>query len=336
VIAHNQPTLGYREIEAAKRVIKNGWLAQGQEVRSFEDELCDFFGLPKEHVVLVSSGSAALFLALWVLNLKDSNVGIPVYSCSSLRNATEMLGAKPIYFDCCDESPNLDMDTVQTSDMDALIATSMFGLPIDIKNNGFKVIEDISQAFGAEENGIPIGLRGILGVCSFYATKLITSGGQGGAIISKDKNLIDAIRDYREFDNRRDNNIRFNFQMSDLNAAVGRVQLKQFEKFKNRRADIFNMYKDYGFNMMDSKSEKYVPIRYRAILNTNQPNKIINELNKAGISAIVPIEKDELLSDPILFKNASLLTSKTVSLPIYPNLEHSIVKKIGNCVSENI
>ena len=60
MITHNQPTLGYREIEAAKRVIKNDWVAQGIEVRSFEDELCIFFGLLKEHVV-VSSGSAALF-----------------------------------------------------------------------------------------------------------------------------------------------------------------------------------------------------------------------------------------------------------------------------------
>jgi perosamine synthetase len=334
MIPHNKPTLGNREILAVQRVIESSWVAQGREVASFEEELCDFFGLPDEHVVVVSSGTAALFLALWTLDSKGARIGMPVYTCSALRNAVEMVGAKPVYFDCAKWSPNLDMTTAQLSEIDVLIAPSMFGLPVAVNNNkGYKIIEDIAQAFGAKEHGKLIGLRGELGICSFYATKLITTGGQGGAIISKDKSLIDRIRNYREFDNRRDNQIRFNFQMTDIQAAVGREQLQQISEFNESRDYIFKAYKDAGLSMLDSESDTYSPVRYRAVLKTDCPIQIIKELNKIGVKAIVPIERDELLSSSVNYKNANLLANKTVSLPIYPSLDYSVVNKISNCIS---
>jgi|APSaa5957512535_1039671.scaffolds.fasta_scaffold23181_1 perosamine synthetase len=336
MVPHNKPTLGYREISAVKRVINSGWVAQGIEVNSLEDEIAAFLGLESSsNVVVVSSGTAALFLALWALESKGRRVGVPVYSCSALKNAIEMSGAVPVYLDCAKRSPNIDLNAIQSSNIDILIAPSMFGIPIDIKSNSqYKVIEDLAQAFGAEKNGRPIGSRGELGITSFYATKLLTTGGQGGAIFSHNKNLIDKIRDYREFDNRRDKKNRFNFQMTDIQASIGREQLKQFNIFRERRESIFMNYKAAGLDLLESKNISHSIVRYRAVINTKQPDRIINQLEMNGIRAIVPIEKDELLDNPNNYINAKQLSEQTVSLPIYPNLEQSVVNKICRIVSK--
>ena len=97
MILHNKPFFGDEEKEAANRIISSGYISQGTEVSNFEDDLCNYFGLPKGHAVAVSSGSSALYLALWSLNGKHKRVGVPVFSCASLRNATGLLEAKSIF-----------------------------------------------------------------------------------------------------------------------------------------------------------------------------------------------------------------------------------------------
>jgi perosamine synthetase len=333
MIPHNKPTLGRREIEAAERVINSGWVAQGKEVASFEDEISKFLGLDHGHVVVVSSGTAALFMSLWALESKGCRVGVPVYSCTALKNSVEMAGASPVYLDCASRSPNIDIGAVQLPDIDVLIAPSIFGIPIGIGNtHGCKVVEDIAQAFGAEENGKLIGIRGEIGICSFYATKLITSGGQGGAVFSRDKKLIDGIRDYREFDNRRDQKNRFNFQMTDIQAAIGREQLQQFSEFKEARDFIFSLYNSAGLDLLSADDSVYKPVRYRAVLRTPNPTKVIRELKKNKIKSIVPIDKSELLGGSADFNNAKALSESTVSLPIYPGLDLSVINRVVSCI----
>ena len=96
LIPHNKPTLGLEEEEAALRVIRSGWVAKGKEVESFQNEFCEFMGLPKGHAAAVSSGTAALFLALVMLGGSEKNVGSPGYVCSALRNAVDMSEGKNV------------------------------------------------------------------------------------------------------------------------------------------------------------------------------------------------------------------------------------------------
>jgi len=333
MIPHNKPTLGPRELNAVKRVIESEWLAQASEVAAFENELCEFFGIEKGHAIVVSSGSAALFLALWALGCKGERVGVPVYSCCALRNAVEMVGAKSVYLDCSEGSPNADISTANSAAIDTLIAPSMFGIPIEVdKTRNYKLIEDLAQSFGATDRDNPIGLRGNLGICSFYASKLITSGGQGGAIISKDKSLIDLIRDYREFDNRRDDKIRFNFQMTDIQAAIGREQLEQFSEFSMKRDVIFDVYKNAGLDLIDIDCSNCKPVRYRAVLQTDKPLLLIQKLKEIGVNSIVPIEAEELLDNSDKYPNANWFANNTISLPIYPDLNNKIAHKIADCL----
>lgn len=227
---HNIPTLGLEEQIAAARVLGSGWVAQGPEVEAFENELCEFFNLPSGHAIAVSSGSSALYLALWVLEGNNKRIGLPVYACSALRNAVGLVNGQAVYIDCAIDSPNVDISAACSSDIDILIAPSMFGIPVDLPaTRNYKVIEDIAQSLGAMSSGQRIGLRGDVGICSFYATKMMTSGGQGGAVVSHDKTLIDKLKDYREFDCRDDAILRFNSHIFNPNRAdkFNEVYLKE-------------------------------------------------------------------------------------------------------------
>ena len=329
MIEHNKPTLGKQEQQAVSKVLESGYIVQGIEVERFENEFCDFLGLPERHAVALSSGTSALFMALWSLNAKNKSIAMPVYVCSALRNAVAMAQAKEVLIDNAVNGPNICLNQLQKSNADIAIVPHMFGLPNEIQNiKDIDVIEDCAQSLGASIDNKKTGLIGKVGIFSFYATKLMTSGGQGGMFVSRDKNLVDRVRDYRDFDCRRDKKHRFNFQMTDVQASIGRVQLRKLPNFLERRQEIFTMYKESGLDLIESKNN--TPVYYRAVLRVNNPVKIKGKLLSQGIKTIIPIEDWELLDNGSEYKNACNLTQTTLSLPIYPLLTNREVANIVN------
>ena len=336
MISHNKPTLGSEEESAALRVIRSGLLVQGPEVEAFENEFCKFIGLPNGHAVAVSSGTAALFLALWTLNAKGKKVIFPGYVCSALRHAIGMIGGFESIVDVSEGSPNIDPMSLEQNNAEITIVPHMYGIPIDL--TGFEntdVIEDCAQALGAKINQVSVGLHGKAAIFSFYVSKLMTTGGQGGMFVSKEKELSDLVRDYREFDLRRDKKKRFNFQMTDLQAAIGREQLKKLPSFLRRREEIFQKYKKSGLDLLDvnPNAEQIKPVRYRAIMKTKNPEKIIHKLSSVGVKAIIPTEDWEILGDYDMLPNSLTLSRETVSLPIYPTLNDQDIDIILSAIS---
>ena len=335
MIEHNKPTLGKQEQQAVSKVLESGYIVQGIEVERFENEFCDFLGLPERHAVALSSGTSALFMALWSLNAKNKSIAMPVYACSALRNAVAMAQAKEVLIDNAVNGPNICLNQLQKSNADIAIVPHMFGLPNEIQNiKDIDVIEDCAQSLGASIDNKKTGLIGKVGIFSFYATKLMTSGGQGGMFVSKDKSLVDRVRDYRDFDCRRDKKHRFNFQMTDVQASIGRVQLRKLPNFLERRQEIFTMYKESGLDLIESKNN--TPVYYRAVLRVNNPVKIKGKLLSQGIKTIIPIEDWELLDNGSEYKNACNLTQTTLSLPIYPLLTNREVANIVNQLNKVI
>ena len=327
-IPHNRPTLGLDERRAAERVLESGWVAQGTEVEAFENEMCVYLGLPEGHAVAVSSGTAALFLAIWVTGAKGGSVACPVYACSALVNAIRLTGSEPQFVDVAKDSPNADVEALNRSNAPIAIVAHMFGLPIDMPRVEKRtVIEDCAQALGSRVRGRPVGTDGSVAIFSFYASKILTSGGQGGMLVSADSSLIAAARDFREFDCRNDRKQRFNIQMTDLQAAIGREQLKKISWFVGRRAEIFELYKKAGLDLVDTSIQSE-PVRYRTVLRTQSPHSVIEALARNGIKAIVPVEDWELLADPEEFPNAKHFSKNTVSLPTYPLLRDEDVLRI--------
>src|SRR5664280_1015676 len=176
LLPHNRPWLGAEEEQAAVEVLRSGWVAQGPQVAAFEDELCAFLGLPSGHAVAVSSGTAALYLALWSLEAKQRSVACPVYACSALTNAIALAGAIPLLVDTAQDSPNIDFGALDTSEADITIVPHMFGFPVDLtRQNGRRVIEDCAQALGTYVDAKSVGLSGNVSIFSFFATKIMTS-----------------------------------------------------------------------------------------------------------------------------------------------------------------
>ena len=329
-IPHNKPTFSEDEVQVAGQTIHSGFVAQGPQVKAFEAEFCAYMGLPDGHAVAVSSGTAALYMALQSLGAKDKRVGLPVYTCSTLRHAVALCGATPVFCDTNTSDCNVDLDAIRASACDVAIVPHMYGFPQEIKNKaGINIIEDCAQSIGANVNGQKVGLQGDIGIFSFYATKLMTSGGQGGMIVSKDKALIDKIRDYRQFDCRKDAVDRFNFQMTDLQASIGRVQLKKLEGFLERRAQIFQRYVDAGLAMMyQDPKENIEPVRFRALMAVDHQDDVIQRLSDVGVSAITPIEDWELLDVEGDYPNSKKWCAQLLSLPCYPSLTDEQLSKI--------
>ena len=337
MIPHNKPTLGKEEEEACLRVIRSGQLSNGDEVRSFEDEFCNFLGLPKGHAVAVSSGSSALFLAIKILSSDKKTVTIPGYVCTALRNAIELNQLDIEFVDVKKNTPNVDNALIK-SNSNPKIIPHMYGIPVDVSQiNNECVIEDCSHAVGAKINNQSVGTFGEIGIFSFFVTKLMTTGGFGGMLVSKSFETVSEVRNFIEYDGKLDKKSHFNFQMGNLQAAVGREQLKKIPQFLTRREEIFGMYKEAGFDLLDvEENEKLIkPVRFRALMKTNEPKNIIKKLKDNDISSTM-IFNDQIMSNyPEKFPNSLELIENTVSLPIYPSLSNDEVLRIISAIKHN-
>lgn len=334
-IPHNRPTLDEREIVAATQVIRSGWVAQGPQVDAFESALCDFLGLPPGSAVAVSSGSAALYLALRALDLQGP-VAIPGYACAALRNAVHLAGLTERLVDNRKDEPNIDLSAPGVGATSALILVHTFGIPSRFdpaQLPGF-IIEDCAQAMGARVSGAAAGTSGDIGIYSFYATKMITTGGQGGAIVSRNTSWIEQIRDYRRFDARHDRSYRFNLCMTDLQAAIGRSQLARLPELLRIRREIFLEYESAFPAFLTPRESDIEPNHYRAVLRVKDASRVISHFARHGIRCIVPIEDLEIPGDEDALPNAFALSRSTVSVPLYPTLSRDDRIRINRCLRE--
>ena len=337
MIPHNKPTLGIEEENAALRVIRSNWIAQGPEVESFEKEFSSFIGIPPTNAVAVANGSAAIFLAVKSLMPENKKISLPSYTCSVIRGASLLCGCKTELIDVAKNTPNIDFKQLKTSDSDIAIIPHMYGIPSEIPSDlQQKTIEDCAQALGSKVNGKFTGLQGEIGIFSFHATKMITSGGQGGMIISKNKELIEKIRNLRDY-GIQDDIPRLNFQMTDIQASIGREQLKKLPFFIKKREEIFQKYKQSGLELLDISSKdknRIFPVRFRAIMKTSNPTQIIKRLAEKEIRATNLIEYSDLLGNPLNFPNSVPLTKERVSLPIYPTLTNESIDTILSVLNQ--
>ncbi len=331
MIPHNRPTVGREEAEAAYKVITSAELAQGKEVSAFENELCNYLGYGEGHAAAVSSGSAALYMAIRALDYIKSikTVAIPAYSCVALKNAVILAKKDPKYSDVGVNTPNIDLHSDEVLSSDAVIACHMFGMPLQFDRDS--IIEDCAQAIGASVDGIKVGTQTIISIFSFYATKPITCGGEGGMVFSKDKDLIDYIKDLRDFDMKSDDIERFNLKMTDLQASIGRIQLKKLDSFIDRRRYLADRYQSNGIPLWN-RSEG--GIDYRGLIKSGSPSKLISYLRAKEISSIVPVEENELLCKKESIPNALCLTHSLVSIPLYPSLKNTEQDKIITALKE--
>jgi perosamine synthetase len=345
MIPHNRPTIESDDIESVAETLNSKWVAPGKKVKEFEGELTKYLS-NDGYAVAVDSGTSALHLALLSLGIKKGDeVILPTYVCTAVLNAINYTGATPVLTDINSYDFNISHEGAVKKTTDktkAIIIPHMYGIPADVDKFlelGVPIIEDCAQSTGAKFRNQKVGTFGEISICSFYATKLLTTA-KGGAVYSKNKDLIDSIYDLVDFDYRLMYKQRYNYRLSDLQAALGLSQLKKLDNFIKRRKEIAEEYneiiKENASVVKVSDVKENVWYRYVIVSNKN-PERIKEEFLKEGIEVINPLENWELLHNHLhLNKNdfltAEKITQKTISVPIYPSLTDEEVEKIKKTI----
>ncbi len=310
MIPHSKPFLGPEEQEAAARVLASGRLAEGEETAAFEHECAAFCG--RDYGVAVSSGTAALHLALGALGVGvNESVALPSYTCAALLTAVRLQGAKPLLCDI-DETLGLDPATVP-DDCSAAIVVHLFGARARMPRHG-AVIEDIAQRFDGTT-----GHATRVAVTSFYATKLMTTG-EGGMLLTDDPVVDVYARDRRSYDNRDDFATRYPYKTTDLQAAIGRVQLRRLPGFLERRKRIARAYNEAFAELTLRLPNLDDHACFRYVVATPHRSALESHLQQHGVDAKRPVYCPAHHYVGGTYPNAERAHNEIVSLPIYPAL----------------
>jgi dTDP-4-amino-4,6-dideoxygalactose transaminase len=346
IIPHSRPSLGDEEILALKNVLASGQLAQGPQINGFEEELGSFHGLPPG--VATSSGTTALHLALLSLGVRPGDeVLLPSYVCSAPLHSVYHAGATPVLVDVDPKTGNMDPKDLKkrlTSKSRAIIVVHLFGLPVgmdDVLALGLPVIEDCAQALGAELDGKKVGTLGSMAIFSFYATKLIATG-EGGMLLSPNPDLVARARDLRDYDKKDDFSVRFNYKMTDLQAALGRSQCKKLRRFLDQRDILAGVYDEQLATLpftLPLAQEGRIYYRYVASTQGNIP-KLIQTLLNMGIEVARPVYRPlHRYFDLEGYPGAEMAWKSHLSLPIHPSLTsrdvHRVCQGLQNALMEN-
>lgn len=321
-----------------QRVMRSGYLVKGAECRALEEQLSEYIGVKNAYTT--SSGTAALHTALMVLGAGPGvRVHYPSYVCIALYNAVEYCKAEHSLCDVDMETGNLQIDEVdkrRKSDKDIVILPHMFGNPAKVRDfvdKGYIVIEDCAQAIGAAIDGKKVGSFGKAAIFSFYATKVIC-GAEGGAVVSDDENIIAKIADLCEYDNQPEFRLRYNYRMTDINAAITRVQLGELDSFICRRRQIAEMY-DRALEGTKWRSLKQGVggIYFRYVVICDDADSLIEKLREKGITAAKPVymPTHRYLGLPG-FSNSERLYRACVSIPSYPAMTEDEVVYVSEAL----
>jgi dTDP-4-amino-4,6-dideoxygalactose transaminase len=335
IIPHSRPSVDQAEMHGLQNVLSSGQLAQGPQVQSFEEELGRFLELPPG--VATSSGTTALHLALLSLGVGPGDeVLLPSYVCSAPLHAAYHSGATPVLVDVDPTTGIMDPDDLKkrlTSKSKAIIAVHLFGLPADIDEIlalGLPVIEDCAQSLGANLEGKMLGTVGAISICSFYATKLITTG-EGGMLLSRDPDLLARARDLRDYDKRDDVNVRFNYKMTDLQGALGRSQLEKLESFLDQREALAGTYNEQLSALpctLPLVQEGRVYYRYVVSVQGNV-RELIQKLLNMGIEVARPVYRPlHRYFDLEDYPGTEMAWNSHVSLPIHPSLTSQDAQRV--------
>ena len=334
-IPHSRPTLGEEEVKAVAEVIKSGHIAEGEVVARFEKTFAGKMGV--QHAVAVNSGTAALHLALLAMGIgPDDEVIIPSYVCSALLHAVQYVGARPILAEIDPVTYNIDPDDVQkriTTRTKAIIVPHMFGLAANLDKLlklDVPIIEDCAQAVGGTYHKKPLGTFGDAAIFSFYATKVMATG-EGGMVTSNSTEIIERIRDLKTYDEKEADQVRYNYKMTDVQAAIGEVQLARLDDFIGQRKSIAHQYvKSLKSLSIKIPDEHTGHIYYRFVIGLETDcDSFIRILSQKGIGCarpvFLPIHRHLKLGGyPVTDK----VWETALSVPIYPSLSNKNIERL--------
>ncbi|MFH1674129.1 MAG: DegT/DnrJ/EryC1/StrS aminotransferase family protein [Pseudomonadota bacterium] len=329
MIPHSKPTIDSEDIKSVCNVLESGAIAQGGVVKEFERSVAAFVGV--KGGVAVNSGTAALHLALIALGVKTGDeVILPGYLCVAPLNAVRYVEATPVFSDIDPGTGNIDAKRAQavvSEKTKAIIVPHMLGQPAQMEGFGdlrIPIIEDCAQSIGARYKGKRVGSFGEVAICSFYATKVITTG-EGGMVLSDNKELLETVRDLRDYDEKISYMTRYNYKMTDMQAALGIEQLRKLPEFIAKRRQVAEFYEEMFADLpvrLPGKVDGCEHIFYRYVLRIGSDvEDFIKTMEDLNVVCRRPVYRPlhQLVNQTDL-KNTDQVWNDSVSIPIYPML----------------
>lgn len=349
MIRLSKSVIGNEEILAVTNVLKKEFLGMGEEVFKFEKNISKYIGRP---AICVNSGTAALHLALQACDISEGDE-VLVQSLTYLASfqAISATGAKPIACEVNSHDLTIDLNDASkrlTKKTKAIMPVHYSGNPGNLeaiysfaKKYGLRVIEDAAHAFGSIYKNRLIGSFGDVCCFSFDGIKNISSG-EGGAIITNDKNVLNRIKDIRLLGVSKDSENRYKnertwelnvneqgwrFHMSNIMASIGIEQLKKFKYFQKKRKELAKLYQKllYGIpeiEIIDIDYDLITPHIFAIKVKNNNRDFLKTELEKNEIQVGIHYYPNHLLK---FYSNYSLpnteqIYSNLLTLPLHPDL----------------
>jgi len=360
LIPVQRPYLDLKELDAVNEVFRSRWLGMGSVTQAFEKELCEFLGA--KHVVAVCTGTAALHLALEVLELKPGDeVIVPSLAFISTVQAILAARANPIFCEVDENTLNMDVDDVTrriTGRTKAIMPVHFGGVVCEMekllalaRNRKITVIEDAAHAFGSTYKGKMAGTIGDVNCLSFDPIKNITCG-EGGAIVTGDDELASRVLPKRNVGISTDAWSRlgkkqtwyyevvtqgYRYHLSNINAAIGIQQLKRFHEFKAKKQAIVKSY-DESFKTVDGLKlirhpvEETFPFFYVIRVLNNRRDALMDHLKERDIATSVHYIPNHL--HPLCAKfrlplaTTERLYDEILTLPLYFEMSDADVGRV--------
>jgi len=354
VISVANPVIGDQEVEAVTAVLRSGALAQGAEVAAFEEEFSSV-AVDSAACVAVNSGTSALHIALLALGVgKGDEVVVPSFTFAATANAVALTGATPVFCDIdldsfCMSPPAVE--SLLSARTKAIIPVHLYGHPAEVQQlldicdrHSILMIEDAAQAHLATYRKKPVGTWGDAGCFSFYPTKNMTSG-EGGMISTQESSVERMCRLLRNQGQERryfNEVVGLNNRMTDIHAAIGRVQLKSIREWTRQRqvnAEFFSSHLEGVITPTVAAGATHVYHQYTIRVEGLDRDRFVEELGKRGIGCGVyypaPVHTLPSYADSgVDLPNTHVAASSCLSLPVHPALRPDELERVVESVND--
>ena len=354
-----QVQLSEREIEAVTEVLRSGKLREGEKCRQFEQRFAQVVGA--QHATTMANGTVALHAAYMSLTEPGDEVIVPALTFFATASMVSFAGGKPVFCDVDRKTFTIDLNDVEskiTSKTKAIAPVHLFGNACDIDEirsladrYGLRVVWDAAQAHLAKYKGNDVGAFGDVVCYSFYATKNMTTG-EGGMITSDDEEIIKncvLIKHQGQTGKYFHTVLGTNYRMTDIQAAIGLVQLEQLPWYTERRrenasylmtnlCEIETITVPYAHDFVEHSYHHFTVLLDIEALDVSRDQFVERLLSmgvQAGVNYPTPLHKQPVFKEAgqNSLPNAEWIAQRCVSLPVHPHLTENDLQRIVTSVS---
>jgi len=362
----SRPDISEKEIEAVCEVLRSPSLSLGPRLGEFERAFAGYIGTGR--AVAVNSGTSGLFLCVLAMGIGEGDEVITTpFTFIASANSIMMAGARPVFVDIDPVSLNIDPAQIEskiTGKTKAVLPVEVFGNPAGFdkvckiaQKHNLPVIEDSCEALGSELNGQKAGTFGTMSVFAFYPNKQITTG-EGGVILTDDDDLADMCASLRNQGRGKSGGwlgherLGYNFRLSDINCALGIVQLSRLDEIKAKRRQVAKWYQE----MLAGDDRLIVPaeadncriswfvfvVRLAEEFTLEHRNSVLEAMSNSGIEVsnyFPPVHLQPFMVERFDYRRGDFpitesVCGSTIALPFYNNLAKDQVATVCKTLKE--